>query len=65
MSRFDMTNRVRMLRMHTASALPPKPRILTNLPYVIPAAMGAAPFLFKYIDPFSFSSTSLFFDKEQ
>ncbi len=65
MARFDMTNRVRMLHKHVVSTFSQKPKNLTKLPYVISAAVGAAPFLFKYMDPFSFSSISLFFDKEQ
>ncbi len=65
MSMFTMRERVKKLHKHTPSILPPKPKSLNKLPYVVPAVIGAAPFLFKYIDPFSFGSASLFFNKEQ
>ena len=68
MANFSMTQRVMKLRTQRSSSIAPS-RVfvssLNKLPYVVPAVIGAAPFLFKYLDPFSFGSASLFFDKEQ
>ena len=66
MANFSMTQRVMKLRTQRSSSIAPsRVFVLNKLPYVVPAVIGAAPFLFKYLDPFSFGSASLFFDKEQ